>query len=154
MAANITAVRGPVVLTSEGRTWVEQRVARGYDRLARIDADLAAERTEELVTAREQLREQLDELEVVLRDALSPADVTDDPSIVELGDEVEVEFPDGERESFLVVHPFEAGMDEHRTSSDSPLAQAVLGQRPGDKVTVRSPAGDYDCTIVRRDRIG
>ncbi len=154
MAANITAVRGPVVLTSEGRTWVEQRVARGYDRLARIDADLAAERTEELVTAREQLREQLDELEAVLRDALSPADIIDDPSIVELGDEVEVEFPDGERESFLVVHPFEAGMDEHRTSSDSPLAQAVLGQRPGDKVTVRSPAGDYDCTIVRRDRIG
>jgi transcription elongation factor GreA len=154
MAANITAVRGPVVLTSEGRTWVEQRVARGYERLARMDADLAAERTEELITAREQLREKLDELEVVLRDALSPADVTDDPSIVELGDEVEVEFPDGERESFLVVHPFEAGMDEHRTSSDSPLAQAVLGHRPGDTVTVRSPAGDYDCTIVRRDRIG
>lgn len=154
MAANITAVRGPVVLTSEGRTWVEQRVARGYERLARMDADLAAERTEELVTAREQLREKLDELEVVLRDALSPADVTDDPSIVELGDEVEVQFADGERESFLVVHPFEAGMDEHRTSSDSPLAQAVLGHRPGDTVTVRSPAGDYDCTIVRRDRIG
>ncbi|SRR6056297_1994697 len=154
MAANTTVVRGPVVLTTEGRAWVEQRVARGHERLARIDADLAAERTEELVTAREQLREQLDELEVVLRDALSPADIADDPTIVELGDEVEVEFPDGDREAFLIVHPIEAGMDEHRTSSDSPLAEAVRGHRPGDTVTVRSPAGEYQCTIVRHERIG
>lgn len=154
MAANTAAVRAPVVLTTDGRAWVEQRIARGRERLARIDADLAAERTEELVTARERLREQLDELEVVLRDALSPADVTDHPDIVELGDEVEVEFPDGERETFLIVHPIEAGMDEHRTSSDSPLAEAVLGHRAGDTVTVRSPAGEYRCTIVRADRIG
>jgi len=154
MAANPAAVRAPVVLTTDGRAWVEQRVARSRERLARIDTDLAAERTEELVTARERLREQLDELEVVLRDALSPADVTDHPDIVELGDEVEVEFPDGERETFLIVHPIEAGMDEHRTSSDSPLAEAVLGHRAGDTVTVRSPAGEYTCTIVRADRIG
>ena len=154
MAANTAAVRAPVVLTTDGRTWVEQRVARGHERLARIDTDLAAERTEELVTAREQLREQLDELEVALRDALSPADIAAHPDIVELGDEVEVEFADGEREAFLIVHPIEAGMDEHRTSSDSPLAEAVLGHRPGDSVTVRSPAGEYRCTIVRADRIG
>ena len=154
MAADSTLVRAPVVLTAAGRAWLEDRLARGSVRLERIDADLASERSEELVTERAQLREQLDELEVLLRDAVAPADIIDDPTIVEIGDEVEVEFPDGDRESFLIVHPVEAGMDEHRTSSDAPLARAVLGSRPGDRVTVTSPAGVYHCTIVRRDRIG
>ena len=154
MAANPTVVRAPVVLTAAGRAWLEDRLARGLARLERIDADLAAERAEELVTERAQLREQLDDLEVLLRDAVAPADIIDDPSIVEIGDEVEVEFPDGDRESFLIVHPVEAGMDEHRTSSEAPLARAVLGSRPGDRVTVTSPAGVYECTVVRRDRIG
>jgi len=154
MAADPTVVRAPVVLTAAGRAWLEDRLARGLARLERIDADLAAERAEELVTERAQLREQLDDLEVLLRDAVAPADIIDDPSIVEIGDEVEVEFPDGDRESFLIVHPVEAGMDEHRTSSEAPLARAVLGSRPGDRVTVTSPAGVYECTVVRRDRIG
>lgn len=154
MAADPTVVRAPVVLTAAGRAWLEDRLARGLARLERIDADLASERAEELVTERAQLREQLDDLEVLLRDAVAPADIIDDPSIVEIGDEVEVEFPDGDRESFLIVHPVEAGMDEHRTSSEAPLARAVLGSRPGDRVTVTSPAGVYECTVVRRDRIG
>ncbi len=154
MAADSTLVRAPVVLTAAGRAWLEDRLSRGTARLARIDDDLAAERTEELVTERTQLKEQLDDLEVLLRDAVAPGDVIDDPSIVEIGDEVEVEFPDGDRESFLIVHPVEAGMDEHRTSSEAPLARAVLGSRPGDRVTVTSPAGVYHCTVLRRDRIG
>ena len=154
MAADSTLVRAPVVLTAAGREWLEDRLSRGAVRLERIDADLASERSEELVTERAQLREQLDELEVLLRDAVAPADIIDDPTIVEIGDEVEVEFPDGDRESFLIVHPVEAGMDEHRTSSEAPLAQAVLGSRPGDRVTVTSPAGVYHCTVLRRDRIG
>lgn len=154
MAADQPTPRPPVVLTRDGRAWIEDRLERIRQRLVDIDEDLAAERTEELVTNRERLREQLEELEVILRDAVTPADVIDDPTIVELGDEVEVEFDDGERESFLVVHPVEAGLDEHRTASDAPLAQAVLGARPGDTVTVQSPAGEYTCKIVRRDRIG
>jgi transcription elongation factor GreA len=154
MAATQPTARPPVVLTRDGRAWLEDRLARIRERLVDIDEDLAHERTEELITTRERLREQAEELEVLLRDAVTPADVIDDPSIVELGDEVEVEFADGERESFLVVHPVEAGMDEHRTSSDAPLAKAVLGSRPGDTVTVSSPAGEYTCKIVRRDRIG
>ena len=154
MAADSTVVRAPVVLTAAGREWLQERHARGAARLERIESDLANERTEELVTEHASLREQLDDLEVLLRDAVAPADIIDDPSIVEIGDEVEVEFPDGDRESFLIVHPVEAGMDEHRTSSEAPLARAVLGSRPGDRVTVTSPAGVYECTVVRRDRIG
>jgi transcription elongation factor GreA len=141
------------VLTRAGRAWIEARVQRVQDRLDHIEGELANERTDELVAERSQLRDQADELGQLLRDAVAPGDVADDPTIVEIGDEVEVSFPDGSRESFLVVHPVEAGMDERRTSSDAPLAQAVLGHRVGDRVTVRSPAGVYSATLEARTRI-
>ena len=146
------ATRAPV-LTRDGRAWVRARQARIGARLDQIAAELAAERSEDLLRERWQLTEQADELAKLLDQAVAPQDVRDDPTIVELGDEVEVELPDGSRESFLIVHPVEAVMDEHRTSSEAPLAKAVLGRRPGDRVTVETPAGVYGCTIIRRDRI-
>lgn len=141
------------VLTSEGRAWLEARVERANERIERIDEELANERTEELVTERNQLHEQVEELTVLLSKAVAPGEVADDPSIIEVGDEVDVEFDDGDRETFLIVHPVEAGMDEHRTSSDAPVAQAVLGHRVDDEVTVTSPAGTYTCKIVGRRRL-
>jgi transcription elongation factor GreA len=143
----------PLVLTRDGRAWLEERVARIRARLERIADELGNERSEELLEEQAHQQAQLDQLTVLLRDAVAPGEIGDDPSIVELGDEVEVEFPDGERETFLIVHPVEAGMDEHRTSADAPLAEAVLGHRPGDTVTVTTPAGVYDATIVGRERI-
>lgn len=144
----------PPVLTADGRAWLQARHDRITTRLARIEEELGNERTQQLVSEQQQLVEQVEALSHVLRVAVAPGDLTDDPSIVEVGDEVEVEFPDGSRESFLIVHPVEAGMDEHRTSMDAPLAAAVLGSRPGDRVTVTSPSGVYSCTVLRRSRLG
>lgn len=144
---------GPLVLTAAGRDWLRSRLERAEERLARVERDLAAESNTELFAEQRSLTEQVEELTRMLRDAVSPSDVRDDPSIVEIGDEVEVEFPDGSREKFLIVHPVEAGMDEHRTSSDSPIARAVIGRRPGDRVTVTAPAGVYSATVVGRERI-
>lgn len=144
----------PLVLTADGRELLQARLDGARRRLERVDEELAVERDEALLTERRQLAQQIDELVPVLRDAVAPGDVVDDPTIVELGDEVEFRFPDGSLETFLVVHPLEAGLDEHRTSADAPLARAVLGHREGDRVTVTSPAGVYHGVIVRRERIG
>lgn len=154
MTSDAPAQRDPVVLTTEGRAWIEARLERSTERRDRIDDELSNERTEELITERAQLDTQIQDLTALLRDAVAPADIIDDPSVIEIGDEVEVEFPDGELETFLIVHPVEAGMDDHRTSSDSPVASAVLGQRPGDTVTFTTPSGEHRCKIVGRDRIG
>jgi transcription elongation factor GreA len=143
-----------IVLTADGRRWLEERLERVEHRLGRVDEDLAAERTDELLADHRQLLEQRDELRAVLDRAVSPGEIDDDPSIVELGDEVDVRFEDGEVETFLFVHPLEAPMDEHRTSADSPLASAILGRRVGDEVTVASPGGSYTCTITDRRRLG
>jgi transcription elongation factor GreA len=141
------------VLTAAGRAWLQARHDRIAARLADIEIEQASERSEQLLAEHQRLAEQVTALEQVLRSAVSPAEVRDDPSIVEVGDEVEVRFPDGETERFLIVHPVEAGLDERRTSMHAPLAAAVLGRRPGDEVTVESPAGPYRCTIERRTRL-
>ena len=153
MSPRAQAPTRPPVLTDAGRSWTQDRLKRAEARLAQVIAELDQEHSDPLAQEREQLRAQVNELSTLLRHAVAPADIRDDPTVVELGDEVEVEFPDGSHETLLIVHPFEAGMDEHRSSSESPLAQAILGGRPGDRVTVRAPGGVYSCTIVRRARI-
>ncbi len=153
MTTDHAAIARPV-LTAPGRTWVTGRLERAQERLEHIADELLHERTDQLIAERRQLREHVEELTQLLRVAVAPGDVADDPTIVELGDEVIVEFADGERETFLIVHPVEAGMDEHRTASDAPLARAVLGRRVGDRITVDSPDGGYALTIIARDRIG
>ena len=151
--ATISPTSTRPILTRAGRTWLQARHDRITARLADIEVELHNERTDQLVAEHQRLVEQVEALTQVLRNAVAPADVRDDPSIVEVGDEIEVRFPDGDVESFLIVHPVEAGMDEHRTSMDAPLAAAVLGCHPGDRVTVTSPAGVYHCTIERRTRL-
>ena len=102
MAANASTTR-PVVLTTEGRTWLEGRLSRVTAHLEQVSDDLASERTDELLREQAQLSEQRDQLAQLLRDAVSPGEIIDDPELVELGDEVEVEFPDNSRETFLIA---------------------------------------------------
>lgn len=84
--------------------------------------------------------------------AVSPAEVRDDPSIVELGDEVEVTHEDGEQERYVLVLPIEIAADRGHVSVESPLGRALLGCRVGDQVAVVAPGGTYEVTIVGRRR--
>jgi transcription elongation factor GreA len=74
------------------------------------------------------------------------------PGIVELGDEVEVEFANGYTHRFLVVNPIEAPLDDLRISVETPLARALVGRRVGEHVNVHAPAGLYRCRILTTGR--
>jgi transcription elongation factor GreB len=74
------------------------------------------------------------------------------PGVVELGDEVLVEFAADEVERFLLVDPVEAPLDDVRISVESPLAKAVLGRQVGEQVEVDAPAGRYRCRILATAR--
>ena len=143
----------PRVLTGEGRAWLQARLDAAHARLDRVARHLDDEHTPDLLAERQQIEEHIEELSSALRVAVAPGEISDDPELVELGDEVQVRFPDGSVETFLVVDPLEAGMDERRTSAESPLGRAVLGHRVGDRVTVAAPAGVFSCTILERRRL-
>ena len=47
----------------------------------------------------------------------------------------------GMRMTYQIVSPHEANLMERKLSIQSPIAQALLGKKPGDEVQVRVPAG-------------
>lgn len=161
----------PVILTEQGQAWLRARMSDHIDELAAVATRLSAH-VEAVAKAGEEvaaqpdpphvaadreryvgLVQQLGRLTSALREAVSVADVAEDPSIVELGDEIEVELPDGTLRSCCIVHPLEAPMAVERISVASPLARAVLGRRPGERATVAEPAGVYGVRIVSRRRL-
>ena len=69
--------------------------------------------------------------------------------IVQMGSKVkvkDVEFD--EEEPFMLVGSTEADPDEGKISNESPLGQALLGQKTGSKVTVKAPAGNIIYEIM------
>lgn len=161
----------PVILTEQGQAWLRARMSDHIDALA-VVATRLSEHVEAVAKAGDDVAEQLDPPDVAadreryvelvqqlgrltsaVREAVSVADVEEDPSIVELGDEVEVELPDGTLRSCCIVHPLEAPMAAERISVASPLARAVLGRRPGERATVAEPAGVYGVRVVSRRRL-
>jgi transcription elongation factor GreA len=138
------------VLTMEGKRLLEERAARLRDevlpeivtRLEETDRDVVVEAEYERTTG------ELAHVEYLLRHAAVAEDVPGDPQVIEIGDQVTVRLDDGTTETYLVVHPVEAALDDVRISAESPLARAVLGRRVGEEVRVEAPAGPYRCRIV------
>jgi transcription elongation factor GreB len=132
------------VLTPDGQRWLLERAAWlaaepdqagwGDDTYARGAAELA--RLNEILA------------QAITTEELPP----EQPGVVELGDEVLVEFAADETERFLLVDPVEAPLDQVRISVESPLARAVLGRRVGEQVEVEAPAGRYHCRILATGR--
>jgi transcription elongation GreA/GreB family factor len=139
-----------VVLTSEGQRRLAVRAAwlatELVPRLAHHQAGWASGEYERAVT-------ELARLTRILGQAMTTHELPpEDPSIVEFGDEVVVEFAAGDTERYLLVDPIEAPLDDLRISVESPLAQALVGRRVGEQVEVDAPAGRYRCRIVTTGR--
>jgi transcription elongation factor GreA len=71
-----------------------------------------------------------------------------DSQIVQIGSTVTIkEMPDGEPETYTVVGSAEANPLGGSISSNSPIAQKVLGKRVGDQVEVTIPSGKITIQI-------
>ena len=133
-----------VVLTPEGHRWLLARaawLATEPDQAGWTDGAYGR-----AVTELAHLNSVLGQ--VMTTDQLPP----ERPGVVELGDEVVVEFAAGDTERFLLVDPVEAPLDQLRISVESPLALALLGRRVGEQVEVQAPAGRYPCRILATSR--
>ena len=97
---------------------------------------------------------ELAQLHSILGQAITTEELPpEQPGVVELGDEVTVEFDAGETERFLLVDPVEAPLDQVRISAESPLARALLGRPVGEQVEVEAPGGRYRCRILATRRV-
>ncbi len=57
--------------------------------------------------------------------------------VAQLGATLELETDEGERATFHLVGTHEADIFENRISDESPLGQALMGRKPGDRVQVK-----------------
>jgi transcription elongation factor GreA len=66
---------------------------------------------------------------------------------VGIGSKVVIKGDQGE-ETFTIVGSAEAAPREGRISNESPVGQALMNKKKGDKVTVQSPGGASDYTVI------
>lgn len=153
-AARFDAARplgGIPVLTLDGRRRLSERADRlRHEVLPELRPLLVEwQRDERLVAEFERAQHELDALEGLLAEAADLPAVPEGAVDVRLGARVEIEMPDGERTWVRLVHPAEAYLDDERVSSDSPLAQALLGAGLGHTVWVPAPTGSWPCRVAQ-----
>lgn len=146
----MTQSNEPPLLTEEGRARLEERARRLEEET--IPTVLAAKEEAEdelgLQLEYDMASNELERLRYVLQTARSVNETPDDPDVVQIGDWVTIRTEEGETARHLIVDPAEAGIDVNRISSESPLAQAVLGRRVGDETVVVAPGGPYPAWII------
>lgn len=67
---------------------------------------------------------------------------------VSLGSKVVIKYDDGETDEYMIVGSLEADPFNNRISNESPIGVAVMGKKQGDVVSVASPNGSYEVTIM------
>ncbi len=87
-----------------------------------------------------------------LQERLRRAQVVTAPataSKIAFGHTVTVEVAGGKEKTYKIVGPTEADLGAGKLSSESPVAQALMGRREGDAVKVNTPRGPQIYTVVR-----
>jgi transcription elongation factor GreA len=133
-------------LETDGRREIAQRIQAARelgDLKENAEYHIAKEDQAHLETRIKRLTQRLRNAVVV--EASTDTDVVGFGATVHLTDE------DGRDHRFTIVGPTEAEPRTGRISSESPIAQALIGRAPGDTVQVQTPRGERAWRI---DRIG
>ena len=89
----------------------------------------------------------IQELEAMIENVVIIENVATDK--VSIGNKVTIEYVgDNDTEEYSIVGSKEADPFNKKISNESPIAQAIMGKKTGDIVSVESPNGKYDVRIV------
>jgi transcription elongation factor GreA len=108
------------------------------------DAAEAIQRADELVV----LADRINELDRLLR---TGPPHTDNSNVLPGGTQVTLKFADGEVVTMHVISIVEetpVGREAETLTARSPLAQALVGHKPGDTVTYSTPQGESQVELV------
>ncbi len=133
-------------LTTEGRRNVAERIAAAKELgdISESGEYEDAKNSQALLEGR--IRE--------IKSILSRAQIIDEDNHsnreVRMGCKVTVRFDgDDDEETWSLVGSSEASPHEGKISNESPIGAALLGKRPGQKITVQAPSGVMKLTIVK-----
>jgi transcription elongation factor GreA len=141
----------PVVLTADGM------------RQLRVDLQTFRERQSSLARARAAAPDDMDggmltdvtltqrriaEIEDVLARATLLDITAREAGVVAIGSVVTVRWDEDGQETHTIVEPAEIDLDAGRISHESPVGEALLGRRAGDRVAVTTLAGPAWLAVV------
>ena len=69
-------------------------------------------------------------------------------NVVSIGSTVIIEYTDGTKKEYVLVGSNEVDPLKGKISDRSPIGMAVIGHKKGDSVTIETPMGEKDVTIV------
>ena len=107
------------------------------------NAEYDAARTEQAL-----VENRIQELEAMIENVVLIENVDTDK--VSIGTTVTIEYVgDNDTEAYSIVGSKEADPFNNKISNESPIAQAIMGKKTGDVVSVDSPNGKYDVKILK-----
>jgi len=148
-----------VILTADGfhqvqselehlRTVVRKQVLDRVRRAMQFGEPMENSELEEAKAEQATVEGRILELQRLLQNARVVEAAEADGS-VHIGTTVRVKDADsGEEFEYHIVGAMEADPIRQRISNQSPVGQALLGRRPGDKVVVATPAGNSRLMII------
>ncbi|OFI46712.1 transcription elongation factor GreA [Floricoccus penangensis] len=120
------------------------KIARGYGDLSENSEYDAAKDEQAFIEGR------ISTVETMIRNAEIIDSDAVDKNEVAIGKTVTFqELPDGEVETYTIVGSAEANPFEGKISNESPIAQALVGQKKGDVVKVTLPVGEIQVKITK-----
>ena len=72
--------------------------------------------------------------------------------VVSVGSKVticDLDFPDEEPETYILVGMTESNPSENKISDQSPVGKALIGKREGETVVVEAPGGEFTYKIIK-----
>lgn len=109
------------------------------------ELDAARERESRLKEAAKEIMDELKRVKVV-----DPATV--DSSVAGFGTKVSLKREDGKSKAYTILGRYEADHENFIISNESPIAQGILGKKPGEKATVETPEGAVHYDVISVDR--
>jgi transcription elongation factor GreA len=93
----------------------------------------------------------IQEVEILLAAAhiIDDAAAHQDPTLVQVGDTVNIQEEENEPEEYIIVGAAEADPRAGKISNESPLGKALLNHHPGEVVTVDAPGGSFKVKILK-----
>lgn len=150
----------PIYLTRDGRTKLEaeledlttnerKRVAERIAAAKELGDISESGEYEDAKRSQALLEGRIRDIKAILSRAELITDSENGNGEVRVGSSVTVQIDgDDEKETWYIVGSAEANPREGRISNESPIGAALLGKRPKQKVTVQTPSGVMQLTII------
>lgn len=109
------------------------------------ELDAARERESRLKEAAKEIMDELKRVKVV-----DPATV--DASVAGFGTKVTLKREDGKTKHYTILGRYEADHENFIISNESPIAQGIVGKKPGEQASVETPEGKVQYEVISVDR--